>query len=183
MIFLFNYFKFIDFNKKENAKKFTLVGALLLVLGSISLLFRHVGITLVSFSIGLICLVLAYFNLKTINELRRYETKAAIRPYIIRQSILIIGALLFFIFPQQIQGLLSSIVGAFLVVNQVIKLISTKKNPYQSFTVFNGFLLMLGLALILSPLFLSSFIASFIALILVAIGFSLLSTGNKLKRM
>ena len=180
---MFNYFKFIDFNKKENANKFILVGALLLVLGTISLLFRHVGITLVSFSIGLICLVLAYFNLKTINELRRYETKTVIRPYIIRQSMLIIAALIFFIFPQQVQGFLSSIAGAFLVVNQILTLISSRKNPYKSITVFNGFLLVVGLALILSPLFLSSFIASFIALILVMIGFSLLSRGNKLKRM
>ena len=180
---MFNYFKFVDFNKKENANKFILVGALLLVLGTISLLFRNVGITLVSFSIGLICLVLAYFNLKTINELRRYETKTVIRPYIIRQSMLIIAALIFFIFPQQIQGLLSSIAGAFLVVNQILTLISSRKNPYKSFTVFNGFLLVVGLALILSPLFLSSFIASFIAFILIMIGFSLLSTGNKLKRM
>ena len=96
---------------------------------------------------------------------------------------LIIAALIFFIFPQQIQGFLSSIAGAFLVVNQILTLISSRKNPYKSFTVFNGFLLVVGLALILSPLFLSSFIASFIALILVMIGFSLLSTGNKFKKM
>lgn len=180
---MYNYFKFVDFNKKENANKFILIGTLLLVLGTLSILFRHIGITLVSFSIGLICLILAYFNLKTINELRRYEAKDVIRPYVIRQSVLLVAAILFFIFPQQIQGFLSSIVGAFLVVNQITKFIYTRKNPYQSFTVFNGFLLIVGLALIFSPLFLSSFIASFVALILIIIGFILLSNGNKLKKM
>lgn len=179
---MYNFFNFIDFNKKENANKFILIGTLLLILGTISLLFRNIGIKLVSFSIALICILLAYFNLKTINELKRYETRDAIKPYIFRQSLLIIVALLFFIFPQQIQGFFSSIAGAFLVVNQLLKLISTRKNPYESFTVFNGFLLIVGLVLIFSPLFLSSFIASFIAILLVLIGFNLLSTGNKLKK-
>lgn len=180
---MYNYFKFVDFSKKENASKFILIGSLLLVLGTISLLFRHVGIKLVSFSIGLICLVLAYLNLKTINELKRYESKDVIRPYMFRQILLIIASLLFFIFPQQVQGFFSAIAGAFLVMNQIIKLISSRKKPYQSFTVFNGFLLIIGLVLILSPLFLSSFIATFIAIILVFIGFNLVSNGNKLKRM
>lgn len=180
---MYNYFKFVDFNKKENSSKFIFTGALLLVLGTISLLFRHIGIKLVSFSIGFICLVLAYFNLKTINELRRYESKEIIKPYMFRQSILIVSTILFFVFPEQVQGFFSSIAGAFIVMNQVMKLIATRKNPYQTFTVFNGFLLIVGIVLILSPLFLSSFIATFIAMILVLIGFNLVSTGNKLKKM
>ena len=180
---MYNNFKFVDFNKRENANKFVSIGALLLVLGTISLLFRHVGIKMVSFSIGLICLVLAYFNLKVINELNRYESKEVVRPYMIRQIILIVVAILMFIFPKQIQGFLSSIAGAYLVMNQIINLISTKKNPYQSFTAFNGFLLIIGLVLILSPLFLPGFIATFVALILVLIGFNLVSIGNKLKKI
>lgn len=180
---MYNNFRFVDFSKKENAGKFILIGTLLLVLGTISLLFRHIGIKIVSFTIGLVCLILAYFNLKTINELRRYETKNVLKPYKIKQSILIMVAILFFVFPEQIQGFFSSIAGAFLVMNQIMRLIASKKNPHQSFTNFNGFLLIIGLVLILSPLFLSSFIATFTSLILVLIGFQLLSTGNKLKKM
>lgn len=180
---MYNNFKFIDFSKKENAHKFILIGVLLLVLGTVSLLFRHIGIKIISFTLGLVCLILAYFNLKTINELKRYESKTTIKPYLIRQSILIVVSILLFIFPEQIQGFFSSIAGAFLVVNQIMKLINSKKNPYQSFTSFNGFLLIIGLVLILSPLFLSGFIATISSFIIVLVGFQLLSTGNKLNKL
>jgi uncharacterized membrane protein HdeD (DUF308 family) len=176
-------FNFNNFNQKENANNFIMLGVLLLVVGTISLLFQNIGIKLLSFGLGAITLFLAYLNLKTINELRRYESKKTLKPYVNKQVLLIIVATLFFVFPQKIQGFFSSILGAFLVVNQVMSLIRSRKNPYIKFNGFNIFLLILGLALIISPLFLSGFIATFLALILVLIGFQLLSTGNRLKKL
>lgn len=176
-------FNFNNFNQKKNANNFIMSGVLLLIVGTISLLFRSLGIKLLSFGLGAICLFLAYLNLKTINELKRYESKQTIRPYINIQVILIVVAILFFVFPQKIQGFFSSIFGAYLLVNQIMIFFNSRKNPYLRFNGFNGFLLICGLILIISPLFLSAFIATFLSLILVLIGFQLLSTGNKLKKL
>ncbi|GAA0712322.1 DUF308 domain-containing protein [Paraclostridium ghonii] len=176
-------FNFNNFNQKKNANNFIMSGVLLLIVGTISLLFRNLGIKLLSFGLGAICLFLAYLNLKTINELKRYESKQTIRPYINIQVLLIVVAILFFLFPQKIQGFFSSIFGAYLLVNQIMIFFNSRKNPYLRFNGFNGFLLICGLILILSPLFLSGFIAIFLSLILVLIGFQLLSTGNKLKKL
>ena len=174
---------FNSFNKKENANNFIILGILFLLVGTLSLIFKNLGIKLLSFGLGAICLYLAYLNLKVINELRRYETKDRIRPYTNRQIILIIVALLFFIFPTVIQGFFSSILGAYLLVIQIITFINSRKSPYVSFNGFNGFLLICGLILIMSPLFLSGFIATFVSLIFVLIGFQLLSTGNNLRKL
>ncbi|WP_394861896.1 DUF308 domain-containing protein [Paraclostridium bifermentans] len=176
-------FNFNNFNQKENANNFIMMGILLLLIGTLSLLFKNLGIKVLSFGLGAVCLFLAYLNLKTINELKRYESKETLKPYKNREIILIIVALLFFIFPQQIQGFFSSILGAYLLVTQIIAFFNSRKNPYVKFNGFNGFLLICGLILILSPLFLSGFIATFLSLIFVLIGFQLLSTGNKLKKL
>lgn len=176
-------FSFNNWNKKENANNFLILGILFLIIGTLSLIFKNLGIKLLSFGLGAICLYLAYLNLKVINELRRYESKEKIKPYTNRQIILIIFALLFFIFPTIIQGLFSSILGAYLLVIQIITFINSKKSPYVNFNGFNGFLLICGLILIMSPLFLSSFIATFLSLIFVFLGFQLLSTGNNLKKL
>lgn len=175
-------FNFNNFNNKKNANNFIILGVLLLVVGTISLLFRNVGIKLLSYGLGAITLFLAYLNLKTINELKRYESKDKIRPYINKQILLLIVAILFLVFPQKVQGFFSSILGAYLVATQIMLLIKSKNNAYIRFSGFNGFLLICGLILIISPLFLSGFIATSLALIIVLIGFQLLSTGNKLKK-
>ena len=176
-------FNFNNFNKRENANNFIILGVLLLVVGTISLLFRNIGIKLLSYGLGTITLFLAYLNLKVINELKRYESKDKIKPYINKQILLILVAILFLLFPQKIQGFFSSILGAYLVVNQLMILIKSRNNAYIKFSGFNGFLLICGLILIISPLFLSSFIATSLALIMVLIGFQLLSTGNNLKKL
>lgn len=176
-------FNFNNFSQKKNANNFIMLGILLLVVGTITLLFENFGIKLLSFGLGAIALFLAYLNLKVINELKRYESKENIKPYTRREIILIVVAILFFVFPQQIQGFFSSILGAYLLVNQVMIFIKSRKNVYIKFNAFNGFLLICGIILIVSPLFLSGFIATFLALILVLIGFQLVSTGNKLKKL
>ncbi|MGL5756863.1 MAG: DUF308 domain-containing protein [Paraclostridium sp.] len=176
-------FNFNNFNQKKNANNFIMLGILLLVVGTVSLLFKNLGIKLLSFGLGAIALFLAYLNLKVINELKRYESKEKVTPYVTREIILIAIAILFFVFPQQIQGFFSSILGAYLVANQIIFLIKSKNNPYIKFNSFNLFLLICGLILVVSPLFLSGFIATFLALILVLVGFQLLSTGNRLKKL
>ncbi|MDO7206409.1 hypothetical protein Q5M85_22205 [Paraclostridium bifermentans] len=103
------------------------MGILLLLIGTLSLLFKNLGIKVLSFGLGAVCLFLAYLNLKTINELKRYESKETLKPYKNREIILIIVALLFFIFPQQIQGFFSSILGAYLLVTQIIAFLIAEK--------------------------------------------------------
>ena len=74
MIQFFN-FNFEWLNKKENAYKFIFIGISLIVLGTISLIYKRLGIKIVSWTLGVCLLFLAYFNLKNINELSRYASK------------------------------------------------------------------------------------------------------------
>lgn len=174
----------INFNsiyKKENSAKFTVIGILLLALGFISFFYKGIGIKLVSWSLGVVLLFLAYLNLKNINELRRYAPKNEIAPFTRLQFIILFIAILLFIFPQRIQGLISSLFGAYLIINQIIKILKVRNNPYYKFGAVDVFMLLFGFTLVFSPLFLSKFIASMLSLLIILIGSYLLSTGNKLK--
>ncbi|EGT3730496.1 hypothetical protein ES909_15040, partial [Clostridioides difficile] len=82
---------FNNFNKKENAIKFMLMGVLLIILGLLCLTFKTLGIKLISWTFGIALLFFAYLNLKNINELKRYATKEEIKPSINIQWVLIIA--------------------------------------------------------------------------------------------
>ena len=173
----------INFNniyKKENSTKFIIIGFLLLILGVISFLYKGLGIKLVSWSFGIALLFLAYLNLKNINELRRYASKSEISPFTRLQFIILVSAVLLFLFPQRIQGFISSLCGLYLIFTQINKMIKQRSNPYYRFGASNLFLLLIGITLVVSPLFLSNFIASILSVVIILIGSYLLSTGNKL---
>lgn len=175
----------INFNniyKKENSTKFITIGFLLLILGVVSFLYKGLGIKLVSWSFGIALLFLAYLNLKNINELRRYASKSEISPFTRLQFIILVSAVLLFLFPQRIQGFISSLCGLYLIFTQINKIIKQRSNPYYRFGASNLFLLLIGITLVVSPLFLSNFIASILSVIIILIGSYLLSTGNKLKQ-
>ncbi|MGL5312579.1 MAG: DUF308 domain-containing protein [Peptostreptococcaceae bacterium] len=181
MFSMFNI-NFDSIYKKENSTKFTIIGILLLALGVISFFYKGIGIKLVSWSLGIALLFLAYLNLKNINELRRYAPKNEVAPFTRLQFIILVVALLLFIFPQKIQGLISSLFGAYFIINQIIKIIKGRNNPYHKLGAGDIFVLLFGFTLVFSPLFLSNFIASMLSLLIILIGVYLLSTGNKLKQ-
>ena len=54
-------FNFNNFNQKKNANNFIMLGILLLVVGTITLLFENFGIKLLSFGLGAIALFLSGF--------------------------------------------------------------------------------------------------------------------------
>jgi len=168
--------------KKENSTKFIVIGFLLLILGVVSFLYKGLGIKLVSWSLGIALLFLAYLNLKNINELRRYASKSEITPFIRLQFIILITAVLLFLFPQRIQGFISSLFGLYLIFTQIANIIKERNNPYYKFGSLNIFMLLIGITLVVSPLFLSNFIASILSILIILIGSYLLSTGNKLKK-
>ena len=180
MIQFFN-FNFDWLNKKENAYKFIFIGISLIVLGTISLIYKRLGIKIVSWTLGVCLLFLAYFNLKNINELSRYASKNEIKPYKRIQFILLISSILLFIFPSEIQGFISFIIGLYMVINQLFKISSSKNNPYFRFGLSNLMFILFGISLIVSPLLLSSFISSIISIILIIIGVNLFAKGNVLK--
>lgn len=181
MFSMFNI-NFDSIYKKENSTKFTIIGILLLALGVVSFFYKGIGIKLVSWSLGVALLFLAYLNLKNINELRRYASKTEISPFTRLQFIILVTAVLLFLFPQRIQGLISSLFGLYFIITQTIKIIKERNNPYHKFGAGNIFMLILGFTLIVSPLFLSNFIASILSLLIILIGAYLVSTGNKLKQ-
>lgn len=174
----------INFNnmfKKENSTKFILMGVLLLGLGVFSFFNKHIGIKIISMALGMALLFFAYLNLKNINELKRYTPKEEIKPFTNLQIILLISAIVLFLFPEKIQVLISSIAGAYIIFSQLKRIIVNKNNPYYRFGLFNILTLLFGFTLILSPLFLSKFIVSILSILIILIGSYLISIGNRLK--
>lgn len=180
-MFQFFSFNFDTLNKKENSTKFLIMGYLLVALGVFSFIYKGLGIKLVSWTLAIALLFIAYLNLKNINELKRYASKEEISPYTRSQFILLIAVVLLFLFPEKIQSMVSFIGGAYIIFSQITKIVSNKNNPYYSFGFGSILMLLVGLTLIMSPLFLSRFIVSILSLIIVLIGFQLISTGNRLK--
>lgn len=174
----------INFNnmfKKENSTKFILMGVLLLGLGVVSFFNKHIGIKIISIALSMALLFFAYLNLKNINELKRYTPKEEIKPFTNLQIILLISAIVLFLFPEKIQVLISSIAGAYIIFSQLKRIIVNKNNPYYRFGIFNILTLLFGFTLILSPLFLSKFIVSILSILIMLIGSYLISIGNRLK--
>lgn len=173
---------FNNFNKKENATKFMLMGVLLIVLGLLCLTFKIIGIKLISWTFGIALLFFAYLNLKNINELKRYATKEEIKPSTNVQWILIIACILLFIFPQKIQSVFSLFLGFYLIFNQLVALVNSKNNPYSKFTTWNIVKTLFGICLILSPLFLSRFIVSIMSFFIIVFGLVLFFSGNSARK-
>ena len=142
-------------NKKENSTKFITLGLILIVLGALSLLSKGFGIKLVSWILGLSLLFVAYLNLKNINELSRYTPKEELKPYKQSQTILLILVVLLFLFPTKIQGFISSVIGAYLLVNQLLKFITNKNNPYFRFGLWNVVVIFFGITSIFLPLYIN----------------------------
>lgn len=180
MFRLFNI-NFDTIYKKENSSKFIYLGALLMALGLFSFLYKGFGIKLVSWTLSIAMLFLAYLNLKNINELSRYASMEEISPYKRIQFVLLSIALLLFLFPQKIQGFISSVFGIYFIYTQLSKYFKGKSNPYYNFGFGDIILLILGFTLIFSPLFFSKFIVSVLSIFIILIGLYLFSTGNKLK--
>ena len=174
----------INFNniyKKENSTKLIMMGVLLLALGVLSFLYKGIGIKIVSWTLAISLLFAAYLNLKNINELKRYAPKNEIAPFIRIQFILSLGAILLILFPNKIQGLISSIFGIYFIFSQLLRIIKIRKNPYYKLGFWSAFKLILGFILVFSPFFLSKFIASILSMLIILLGVHLLSTGNKLR--
>jgi len=174
----------INFNniyKKENSTKFIIMGALLLALGVLSFLYKGIGIKIVSWTLALSLLFAAYLNLKNINELKRYAPKNEIAPFIRIQLILSFGAILLILFPNKIQGLISSLFGIYFIFSQLLRILKSRKNPYYKLGFWSIFELILGFIFVFSPFFLSKFIASILSILIILLGVHLLSTGNKLR--
>ncbi|HBF4993346.1 TPA: DUF308 domain-containing protein [Clostridioides difficile] len=173
---------FNNFNKKENAIKFMLMGVLLIILGLLCLTFKTLGIKLISWTFGIALLFFAYLNLKNINELKRYATKEEIKPSINIQWVLIIACILLFVFPQKIQSIFSLFLGFYLIFNQLVALVNSKNNPYSKFTTWNIIKILFGICLILSPLFLSRFIVSIMSFFIILFGLVLFFSGNTARK-
>ena len=178
---IYTNFNFNNFNKKEDANKFILFGALLLVLGFSSFIFSGIGIKLISYAVASILLFFIYINLKNINELRRYEPNEKVRPYVIMQGVLIVLTLILLIYPQKVQAMISYVFGGYILLNSLLEFIRNKNNPMYHFGFLKVIKIMFGFMFILSPLFLSAFISNILSLIVIFIGLSLISNGRNLK--
>lgn len=183
MMFQMFNFNLNNFYNRENSNKFIFIGILLLICGVYSLFNKHISINILSWAVSLLFLFIAYMNLKNINELKRYASKEEIKPYTYMQIGLLIAASIFLFFPSMVQKFISSMMGIYLLFREISSFINNKDNPYYKFGFFNVLKLIFGVILIISPFFLSNFISSIISFIIISIGLSMISTGNRIKRL
>lgn len=176
------YFSLKEHNKKENINKFIISGVVLILLSLISIFFRELSVRLISYSVAFLFLFISYLNLLNINERRRYQSKKEVRPFVISQVFLILIAITFIIFPTKIQASISIFFGVYILVKSIFEYIRNKNNPYYIFSFSKVFSLLVGIILIISPLFLSKFIISIMSFLIFLIGTTLTSFGFSIKR-
>lgn len=181
MVKFFNI-NFDNIYKKENQSKFMMMGILLLCLGVYSIFNKYAGIKIVSFSIGILLVFFAYLNYKNnIVELKRYASNEEIKPFKLLQIIFIAGAILLFLYPEGTQVFISTVIGIYIVLTQIINIISNKDNPNYKFGFFNIISFLFGLIIFISPFILSKLIVSILSVTVIIIGSYLISVSNKLR--
>lgn len=181
MIQFFNI-NFDNIYKKENYSKFMIMGLALLFLGVFSFFNKYIGIKIISFALSALFIFFAYLNYKNnIVELKRYAPSEEIKPFRVLQFILLVSALVLILFPEKIQIFISLLCGIYIVSKQIINIIQNKNNIYYKFGFFNIISFIFGFTLIVSPLILSKFIVSILSILIIMIGFYLLSVANKIK--
>lgn len=177
MIYNFNFSNLFD---KKNGKKFIILGVILLAIGTYCITKKNVGINIFSWGIGIAFVYGAWLSLRRLNELSRYADKNEIFKARLNCIGLFIIAILLFIFPKYVNIVLSVLLGVFLVYREIVTYISYKRFSRMYFGTANLVKLLIGIALIVSPLFLSRFLVSILSSIVVIFGIYFISIGIKL---
>lgn len=179
----FVHINFNDYHKKENYLKYILIGVLLLIAGIFCISNKIYGVRILSILIGIGLLIFDYFILKKHNELARYTEKKQLNKIKFQLISIFILALVVIIFPTYMNLLASMLLGLYLISAEIRKYFSMKNKGLIINSTGMIFKILIGVILIISPLFLSKFIISIISFIMILIGIQMITIGFRLKNI
>lgn len=174
MISNFNFSGIFD---SKNSKKFIVLGVILLAIGTYCISRKNIGINVFSWGMGIAFLYGAWLSLKNLNELTRYSDKKEINKARMKCMGLFVTAILLFIFPKQVNTLLSISIGLFLLVRELQNYMNYRRFSTVYFSTSNVLKLLVGILLIVSPLFLSRFLVSILSGIVIIFGVYFIVVG------
>lgn len=175
------YLNFNDFYDEKNAKKLVVLGVILLSIGFYCITRKYIGIKIFSWGLSLVFLYGAWISLKKVNELSRYASSKEINMARLNLAAYLAITILLIIFPKYVNMFLSVVLGSIIVYRQLSYLFQLRAYAGNSyFSMWNVIKLFMGVALIVSPLFLSKFLVSILSFIAILFGFNFIITGVRL---
>ncbi|MEG0465589.1 MAG: DUF308 domain-containing protein [Peptostreptococcus sp.] len=158
-----------------------ILGVILLAVGAYCLSKKTIGVNVFSWGIGIAFLYGAWLKLKDFNELNRYADKVEVKRARNTSIILFVIALLLFIFPKYVNMALSIALGAYILYYEMSRYLKNRRYSTYYFGAWNIIKVVIGVLLILSPLFLTKFLVSILSFIAIIFGINFMTTGIKLR--
>lgn len=177
---------FLNFNlnnlyNEKNSRKLIILGVILLSVGAYCLSRKTVGVSVFSWGIGIAFLYGAWLKLKEFNELNRYADRSEVKRARNSGIILLIIALLLFMFPKHVNMALSIALGVYTLFYEVFRYLRNRKYSTYYFGAWNIIKLVIAVFLIISPLFLTKFLVGILSFISIIFGINFMTTGIKLR--
>lgn len=180
MNYIFN-FNLNDFLKNKDGKKIIIMGVTLLAVGIYCSTRRNMGINIFSWGLSLVFFYGAWLSLKELNQLTKYAAKSDIRRqrYYLYSCLAI--AILLIVWPKWVNMVASIVLGLLLLSIQIKKYLDYRRHRLPYYGLGDLVKLLVGLMLIMSPLFLSKFIVSILSFIAILIGIYFINIGIKIE--
>ena len=147
---------FLNFYDKKNYKKLIILGVILLSIGFYCISRKSVGINIFSWGIALCFLYATWLAFKEVNELNKYAVKS------------------------QVNMILSILLGIYLLYKEIRYFLKCRNYAGYSFGTWDIIKVILGLMLIISPLFFTRFLVSVLSFIAIVFGISFIAAGVRL---
>lgn len=174
---MFFNFNLNDLYTKENSRRFIILGVILLAIGANCISRKTMGIKIFSWGIAIAFLYGAWLCLKEVNQLRSYATKKEINRFRMFGIGLFVIAILLFIFPIEVNTILSIVLGAYIIGYEIAGYRKNRRYANYSFGTWNIVKIIIGILLIISPLFLTRFLVSILSIISMIFGINFLTAG------
>ena len=171
---------FVNFYDKKNYKKLIILGVILLSIGFYCISRKSVGINIFSWGIALCFLYAAWLAFKEVNDLNKYAPKNQVNLMRLRSLTFLVLAVLLFIFPRQVNMILLILLGIYLLYKEARYFMKCRKYAGYTFGTWDIIKLILGLMLIISPLFFTKFLVSVLSFIAIVFGISFIVAGVRL---
>lgn len=174
---MFFNFNLNDLYKKENSRRLIILGVILLAIGANCVSRKTMGIQVFSWGIAIAFLYGAWLCLKEVNELRRYASRKEVNKFRLIGTALLIVAILLFIFPVQVNMALSIAFGVYILWYEFVSYRRQRRYAYYNFGTWKVVKIVIGILLIVSPLFLTRFLVSILSMIAIIFGINFLTAG------
>lgn len=173
---------FFNFNlnglyRKENSKKLIILGVILLAIGANCISRKTMGLRVFSWGISIVFLYGTWICLKEVNQLRSYASKRDINKFRLIGMGLLISAILLAVFPVQVNILLSVLSGVYILIYEFLSYRKNRRYAYYRVGSWRITKIVIGILLIVSPLFLTRFLVVILSMISIIFGLNFLTTG------